>query len=57
VKEKIEQFGDDYFYTLGLNLKFCDGIEKFKTKPQTVNQIKPVILKIFDKWKENVKML
>ena len=29
MKEKINEFGDDYFYTLGLNLKFCSGIEKF----------------------------
>ena len=32
VKAKIDQFGDDYFYTLGLNLKFCRGVEEFLEK-------------------------
>ncbi|CAG5079389.1 Oidioi.mRNA.OKI2018_I69.PAR.g9242.t1.cds [Oikopleura dioica] len=29
VRTKINQFGDDYFYTLGLNLKFCRGVNEF----------------------------
>ena len=30
VRLKVEKFGDDYFYQLGLNLKFCEGIERFR---------------------------
>ena len=30
VRSKVEKFGDDYFYQLGLNLKFCEGIERFR---------------------------
>merc|ERR1712228_809643 len=36
VRIKIEQFGDDYFYTLGLNNKFCDGIRKFNENKTNV---------------------
>lgn len=30
MRDKVEQFGDDYFYQLGLNLKFCEGIYRFQ---------------------------
>ena len=29
LNEKLVEFGDDYFYTFGLNQKFCLGIRKF----------------------------
>ena len=39
VKAKINQFGDDYFYTLGLNLKFCRGVDEFlETQSDGVRQ-------------------
>ena len=29
LQQKLEEFGNDYFYSLGLNTKFCNGIEGF----------------------------
>ena len=29
IQLKLERFGNDYFYTLGLNKKFCAGIGDF----------------------------
>ena len=29
IQLKLERFGNDYFYTLGLNRKFCAGIGDF----------------------------
>ena len=29
LQQKLEEFGNDYFYSLGLNKKFCHGIEGF----------------------------
>ena len=28
--EKAQEFGNSYFYELGLNLKFCAGIKRFQ---------------------------
>ena len=33
LNEKLVEFGDDYFYTFGLNQKFCLGIRKFTGDP------------------------
>ena len=33
IAEYRTNFGDDYFYTFGLNQKFCLGIRKFTDDP------------------------
>ena len=48
---KIEQFGDDYFYTLGLNNKFCDGIRKFNENKTNVALYSKEILDLVNKWR------
>ena len=50
VRSKIEQFGDDYFYTLGLNNKFCDGIRKFNANQTWVSRYDPEILGLINSW-------
>ena len=50
VRSKIEQFGDDYFYTLGLNNKFCDGIRKFNANQTRVSRYDPEILGLINSW-------
>ena len=48
MRTKINQFGDDYFYTLGLNLKFCRGVNEFlDTQAAGVTQGMALSLKLF----------
>ena len=52
MRTKIEQFGDDYFYTLGLNNKFCDGITRFYSNKTHVALYNPEILGLITTWHE-----
>ena len=49
VRSKVEKFGDDYFYQLGLNLKFCEGIKRFR-KTSKMDEFGEGINKIVYDW-------
>ena len=52
LQRKLEEFGNDYFYTLGLNLKFCSGIRNFMKNETLKSQYSKPISKIFQHWQK-----
>ena len=38
INSKLIEFGDDYFYALKLNQKFCDGIKYFEENETLRNE-------------------
>ena len=52
LQRKLEEFGNDYFYTLGLNLKFCSGIRNFMKNDTLKSQYSKPISKIFQHWQK-----
>ena len=49
---KIEQFGDDYFYTLGLNNKFCNGISNFNQNDTLRENVTVDVLGMINQWRD-----
>ena len=50
---EINQNPKKYFYTLGLNKKFCNGIRLFLANETLSGSYKPFIRKIVNDWKSN----
>ena len=54
VKQTLNKFGDEFFYTVGLNLKFCHGIRQYRqdlSLPEiTSNDSSLIIFNLFDNW-------
>jgi len=52
VKDKKEEFGNEYFYIFGLNRKFCDGIAKWSKNETASGETRELIKELILKWHE-----
>ena len=50
VRDQITRFGDEYFFILGLNMKFCSGIKLFLDDPETEKKFRPYVLNLTRWW-------
>ena len=53
IKKQISQFGDEYFYTLGLNAKFCGGIRRFLSNDSVTENTDNFIVDLLQYWYDN----
>lgn len=51
VREKKDEFGNEYFYIFGLNKKFCDGIDTWKRNETVSANTSQIIMKLIMEWK------
>ena len=53
IRQKIMQFGDDNFYNIGLNRKFCNGLTHFMQDKTLSDGTSPFILGLLSDWMQN----
>merc|ERR1712131_512281 len=52
VREKKYEFGDEFFYKLGLNRKFCDGIARWSKNETASGETRELIKDLILEWHE-----
>ena len=53
IRLKIMQFGDDNFYNIGLNRKFCFGISQYMRDKKLSEGTDPFVLRLLRDWKRS----
>ena len=48
--KKTHEFGNSYFYELGLNKKFCASIPRFKQQNDISQKFDPQLVELFTEW-------